>query len=109
MVKHADARHVSVSLTRTRDKVQLSIVDDGKGFDLGRARGTGGLGLGSIDERARRVIAFVISLLDVNALGTRSPRCGATQCTRALLGFDERNRFGFGQCPVPVRPVCSRE
>ena len=54
MAKHADAHHVAVTLTHTPDGVQLSIVDDGKGFDLAGARGTGaGLGLVSIDERAR--------------------------------------------------------
>jgi signal transduction histidine kinase len=54
VAKHADAHHVGVTLTTTTDGVQLSIVDDGKGFDLTGARGTrAGLGLVSIDERAR--------------------------------------------------------
>ena len=54
MAKHADARHVGVALTRTVDGVQLSIADDGKGFDLAGMRGKGtGLGLVSIDERVR--------------------------------------------------------
>jgi signal transduction histidine kinase len=54
VAKHAEAQHVGVTLTATTDGVQLSIVDDGKGFDLAGVRGTGaGLGLVSIDERAR--------------------------------------------------------
>jgi signal transduction histidine kinase len=54
VAKHADAQHVGVVLTRTLHGVQLSIVDDGRGFDLANARGPGrGLGLVSIDERAR--------------------------------------------------------
>lgn len=54
VAKHAGARNVGVTLTQTVDGVQLSIVDDGSGFDLAVARGHGrGLGLVSIDERAR--------------------------------------------------------
>ena len=54
VAKHADAHHVGVTLTQTADGIQLSIVDDGRGFDLADVRGRGrGLGLVSIDERAR--------------------------------------------------------
>jgi signal transduction histidine kinase len=54
VAKHADARRVALTLTQTPDGVQLSIADDGKGFDLAGARGAAaGLGLVSIDERAR--------------------------------------------------------
>ena len=54
VAKHADARQVGLTLTQTPGGVHLSIVDDGKGFDLARARGAAaGLGLVSIDERAR--------------------------------------------------------
>ena len=54
VAKHADARHVGVTLTQTEDGAQLSIIDDGRGFELAGARGPGrGLGLVSIDERAR--------------------------------------------------------
>ena len=55
VVKHAAARQVEVVLTRTSsDDVELSIADDGNGFDLMGARAKpGGLGLVSIDERVR--------------------------------------------------------
>ena len=55
VVKHASARQVEVVLTRTSsDDVELSIADDGSGFDLLGARArAGGLGLVSIDERVR--------------------------------------------------------
>jgi signal transduction histidine kinase len=54
VAKHAEAQRVTVTLTDTADAVQLSIGDDGKGFDLGSARGKGGgLGLVSMDERVR--------------------------------------------------------
>jgi two-component system sensor histidine kinase UhpB len=54
VAKHADARQVELTLTRTPEGLQLLIVDDGRGFDLAGARGAAaGLGLVSIDERAR--------------------------------------------------------
>lgn len=57
--KHAQARHVSVSLKKKRAFVQLVINDDGIGFDpaaqyAGR-NGNGGLGLLGMYERARHV------------------------------------------------------
>jgi signal transduction histidine kinase len=52
--KHAAASRVEVALTRVEDGVQLSIVDDGRGFNLPDHRGRAdGLGLRSIDERVR--------------------------------------------------------
>jgi two-component system sensor histidine kinase UhpB len=54
VAKHAEARHAGVALTRADGSVQLSITDDGKGFDLAATRGKAdGLGLVSIDERVR--------------------------------------------------------
>lgn len=50
IVRHADAAHVSVVLTATRQAVQLTVEDDGRGFD---AEGSFGdhLGLASMRER----------------------------------------------------------
>jgi two-component system sensor histidine kinase UhpB len=54
VAKHANADHVGLTLTQTVSGVQLSIFDNGRGFDLAVARHAGrGLGLMSIDERAR--------------------------------------------------------
>ena len=54
VVTHAEARHVRVELCRTNGGVQISISDDGKGFDVQGARDqTEGLGLVSIQERTR--------------------------------------------------------
>ncbi|MGZ8819085.1 MAG: sensor histidine kinase [Mycobacterium sp.] len=54
VAKHAAASRIELTLTRVADGVQLSIVDDGKGFDLPDVRGRAkGLGLLSIDERVR--------------------------------------------------------
>ena len=54
IARHSAARHVQVSLTRSATKVELSITDDGNGFDPEKAHlGGGGLGLQSIRERVR--------------------------------------------------------
>jgi len=54
IARHAAAHHVQVSLTRSETNVELSIADDGSGFDPERAHlGGGGLGLQSIRERVR--------------------------------------------------------
>ena len=50
VAKHAAAQRVDVTLQKTANALQLSIADDGKGFDPAHRRG---LGLVSIDERAR--------------------------------------------------------
>jgi PAS domain S-box-containing protein len=55
---HAQARHVTVRLRRQAGFVQLSIKDDGIGFDAGRmAKGEGGNGIGLLrmNERATYV------------------------------------------------------
>jgi len=50
---HGAARRLTVSLARTGDEVELTVTDDGRGFDLEAARSGGrGLGLVSIEERA---------------------------------------------------------
>jgi len=54
VVSHAEARHARVELCRTSCGVQISVSDDGKGFDVRGARDqTEGLGLVSIQERTR--------------------------------------------------------
>ena len=54
IAKHADARHVHVTLRRVEEEVQLAVADDGNGFNLAKAREHGGgLGLRSIEERVR--------------------------------------------------------
>lgn len=50
---HGRARHANVSLQRHGDEFVLTIADDGTGFDYAAGRANGGLGLVSIDERAR--------------------------------------------------------
>jgi signal transduction histidine kinase len=55
VAKHAKARHVRVSVARDHADVRLTVADDGCGFDQTEARGRGGLGLTSLDERVRLV------------------------------------------------------
>jgi signal transduction histidine kinase len=57
--RHGQAGHVTVSLTRDGDDLTLSVTDDGMGFDVARARQNGGLGLVSIEERARLMKGLV--------------------------------------------------
>ena len=51
-VKHAQASHVTVTLTYYPDEVSLDVTDDGRGFDPSTAGQAGGLGLVGMRERA---------------------------------------------------------
>jgi PAS domain S-box-containing protein len=51
-VRHAQARHVTVNLTRGRDSIRLAVTDDGKGLPM-EARSGPGMGLHIMDYRAR--------------------------------------------------------
>jgi len=53
VVKHAEARHAEVLLVWTPEGAELTVSDDGKGFDIQVRRNGVGLGLVSITERAR--------------------------------------------------------
>jgi two-component system, NarL family, sensor kinase len=54
VLKHADAREVTVRLATDDTGVRLELADDGVGFDLSRRAGTGH-GLASVRERAELV------------------------------------------------------
>lgn len=52
--RHSSAKHASVTLSNSNDSIMLCVEDDGEGFDLTTAeKGIGGLGLVSMEERAR--------------------------------------------------------
>jgi len=55
VAKHACARLVTVSLSRSEIGLHLTVEDDGVGFDAEEVRDKAGLGLQSIRERARLV------------------------------------------------------
>jgi signal transduction histidine kinase len=58
-VRHGHARHAIVSLRTVDSDLRLTVTDDGAGFDVLAARRNGGLGLSSIEERARLVHGHV--------------------------------------------------
>ena len=53
--KHAGATEVTISLVGKNDTIQLTIMDNGNGFDPDRVRGKQGLGLNSMKERAHLI------------------------------------------------------
>ena len=55
IANHAGVRDAGVSLTQTTELVELTIVDRGRGFDPEAGEARRGLGLLSIEERARLV------------------------------------------------------
>jgi signal transduction histidine kinase len=54
-VTHGHARRFDITVTCSRDAIDLTVGDDGQGFDLEAARELGGLGLISMEERANSV------------------------------------------------------
>jgi len=53
--RHAQARHVWVRLTREDGHLELTVADDGRGFDPALPQGRHRVGLASMRERARSV------------------------------------------------------
>ena len=88
--QHARARHVTVHLTKQGDLVQLTINDDGIGFDPdhhpARRKGKSGLGLLGMRERA----TYVGGTLNVQS----APGRGTT--IRAQIPFGTTARGGGG-------------
>jgi signal transduction histidine kinase len=77
VVKHADARRVSVVATRKRDSVSVVVEDDGVGFEPERAR-EGGLGLLGMRER--------VALLGGRVTVESRPGAGTTFVAEVPLG-----------------------
>jgi signal transduction histidine kinase len=69
VVKHAQAQHVSIVLTRKQGSVLVMIEDDGRGFDLTKPSAEG-LGLQGMRER--------VELLDGSFQVEAAPRTGTT-------------------------------
>ena len=74
IIKHAEAEHAAVSLSRARDAIQIDITDDGIGIDAARTSKSsfngGGFGLFNIRER----LAYLGGRLEIgphNGGGTR--------------------------------------
>jgi signal transduction histidine kinase len=71
-VKHAAARHIGILLAYRPAELELSISDDGRGFDVAaaEARGIGHFGLPSLRSRAAK-IGGVLTLASTHGRGTR--------------------------------------
>lgn len=55
-IVHGEARRLAITMTRTDGVVVMTVIDDGRGFDLAAVqRSSSGLGLVSIEERAHVV------------------------------------------------------
>lgn len=54
-LKHAQAASISIRCVYTRDCLEVSVRDDGKGFDPDAMLGSTGLGLGNIRTRAQLI------------------------------------------------------
>jgi PAS domain S-box-containing protein len=55
IAKHAQAQHVRLAVSQQDRELLLAVEDDGMGFEPDRVKGQGGLGLISMEERARLV------------------------------------------------------
>jgi signal transduction histidine kinase len=55
VLRHAQAQHVQVILTRDDDHVQVHVADDGQGFDVQRPRSGVHIGLWSMRERVEQL------------------------------------------------------
>ena len=55
VVKHSGAKRANVELRTADSAIELSVADDGNGFEVGAKRTTGSLGLVSMAERVRLV------------------------------------------------------
>jgi two-component system sensor histidine kinase UhpB len=71
VIAHAGAGSVQVRLLQAGHDAQITIADDGRGFDAaGRGDGSTGLGLVSMSERAR-IIGGTVSIVSALHQGTR--------------------------------------
>ena len=79
IVRHAEASRIEVEIKRENDLVTFRLKDDGKGFDLKKARsrslGKRGLGLTAMHERA---------LMSGGSLNIRSRRGKGTEITLTI-------------------------
>lgn len=82
VVSHAAAAHAEVRLTRESNGIQVTISDDGQGFDARARERRQGLGLTSIQERVR-LAGGTVTILSEAKKGTRvrveipvRPSCG---------------------------------
>jgi signal transduction histidine kinase len=69
-VRHSRAKNASVILTWRQGAIELTIADDGDGFDSQSVQGKGGLGLIGMEERAR-LVNGKLTIMSQPGSGTR--------------------------------------
>jgi len=83
VVQHAQARRVLVSLQYEGEQIRLSVVDDGRGMQVGEVNGDGQTGHGIANMRARaRLMGGDLFLASAPDRGTRAEvivPCGAEE------------------------------
>jgi signal transduction histidine kinase len=72
-IRHAGATHIRLSTRVLRDAVEVSIQDNGKGFDMASALQRAGKGLGNVQRRAATIGARVT--WESTGQGTRMTLC----------------------------------
>jgi signal transduction histidine kinase len=77
VVKHAQAKQVTVFLQFGENGVCLEVRDDGVGFEPAKSGQSGGIGLRSMEERAQRIRGR----LEIES----APRQGTTVRVRAMI------------------------
>jgi signal transduction histidine kinase len=55
IVKHAEAQEVTIQLIKSNENINLTVEDNGRGFDVGEARKKKGMGLSNIDRRVENL------------------------------------------------------
>ena len=80
VVRHADARRALLAIRRIDGEIELTVRDDGRGFDPAEVRALGGLGLISLEERVR--------MLGGKLFIESEPRCGTELRVRMPVDND---------------------
>lgn len=80
ILMHAGATEVSLRLRRTPDRLELEVADDGVGFTRDAADWAPGLGLASMEERAR-LLGGTLAVASAHGEGTRVILRLPTECT----------------------------
>ena len=78
--KHSGVRHVEVKLWGTPEEIHLAVSDSGAGFDIDAAKASRGLGLTSMEERAK----LLKGTLSIES----QPQGGTTIHARVPVGSD---------------------
>jgi signal transduction histidine kinase len=67
-IKHSNCKNVTVTLSNTKDLLNLTVIDDGKGFDV-TTKKSNGIGLNNMKKRAEMIGGTFV--LESSANGTK--------------------------------------